>query len=65
MVSSIQSNINNFRIDLDETLTDITTLSQSGPGSNDNERVLHIQVQEVEPHHRMQFSVISKTPLFF
>ena len=27
---------------IDETLTVTTTLGQSGPGSNDNKRVLHI-----------------------
>ena len=37
-------------------LTGTTSLGQSRPGSNDNERVLHTP--------QMQFSVIFRTPLF-
>ena len=36
---------------MDGTLTGITTPSQSGPGSNDNEVVVHIpQNSKLEPH---------------
>ena len=64
MVSSIQLNTNNFQMDVylfdpwDETLTGTTTLGQSGPGSNDSERIFHIsKPPELESHHQMQFSV--------
>ena len=49
---------------IDETLTSTTTLNQSGPGSNGNERVVHTPT-DLEPHHQILFSVQSKTPLFF
>ena len=42
-------------------LTYTISPSQSGPGSNSNEGVLHI---ELDPHCWMPFSVISRTPLF-
>ena len=46
------------------TLISTTTLGQWRTGSNDNEGVLHTpQSPELEPHHRMQFSVIPRTPL--
>ena len=32
---------------IDGILTDTTTLSQSGPGSNDKERVLHIHQSSI------------------
>ena len=47
---------------MDGTLTSTTTLGQSGPGSNSNERVLHIpQTPKLEHHQQMQFNVIPRT----
>ena len=44
---------------MDGTLTGTTTLSQSGPGSNGNEGVVHIpQTPRLKPHHQIQFNVI-------
>ena len=41
---------------------DPNNTSQSGPGSNANERVLHIlQSPGLESHYQMQFSAIHKT----
>ena len=37
------------------------TRGQSGPGSNDNERVLHTTLELVS-HYQMQFCVIPRTP---
>ena len=45
------------------TLIGITTLSQTGPRGNGNEEVNPLY-PELEPHHWMQFSVISRTALF-
>ena len=42
------------------TQTSTTSPSHSEPESNGNERVLHFPHDpEMEPHHQMQFSVIS------
>ena len=47
------------------TLKGSTTLGQSGPGNNGNEKVLHTsQISRPEPCYQMQFSVIPKTPPF-
>ena len=40
------------------------TPGQSGPESNDNEKVLHITLR-LEPHHQMQFNGIPKTSASF
>ena len=47
------------------TTTGTTILGQSEPGSNCNDRVIHItQITELEPHHQIQFSVIPMKFLF-
>ena len=45
-------------------LTD--TPSQSGPGSNRNEEILHTlpRAPKLDPHHQMQFSVMLRTHLW-
>ena len=49
----------------DWILTGTTTQVQSGPGSNDNEWVLHTpRCLELEALHQVQFSFISRTPNF-
>ena len=53
--------LNKFIWPTDKTLTGTTTSSQSGPGSNGNEEVLHNpQICILEPHYLMHFSVIFK-----
>ena len=47
----------------DGTLTGTSIISQSEPGSNGNEEVLHMAT-ELEPRHQMRFSVIPRTPTF-
>ena len=47
---------------IDGTLTSTSSLGQIGYRSNTNEGVLHIpQSSGFEPHHQMQFIVISRT----
>ena len=47
---------------MDDSRTGISTLGQCGPESNGNEGVLHIlKPPGLEPHHQMQFSVITMT----
>ena len=48
---------------IDETLTDTTNLIQNEAESNGYKVVLHIPQTRLEPHHQMQFNVISKTRL--
>ena len=47
---------------IDGTLIGTTILGQSGPESNDNEGIIHSP--ELEPHHQMRFSVITRIPPF-
>ena len=58
MIIPIKSSIS----PIDGTLTSTTTSGQSGPGSNGNEEVLPIlKTSSLDPHHQMQFNVISRT----
>ena len=53
--------LNSFIWATDGILKGTTTPVQSGPRSNGNEGVLNIpQIPRQEPHHQMQFNVISK-----
>ena len=46
-------------------LTSTPTVGQGRPRSNGNEEVLHIpQGPELELHHKVQMSVIPRTPLY-
>ena len=61
-VSSIENDQISSISSIDVTLTATATLDQSGPGSNNNEGDSAFpNVTGMEPHHKMQFSVISGT----
>ena len=50
-----------YRHITDRTLTGITTLGLSGPGSNGDKGVLNIpQTQELELHDQIEFNVIPR-----